>query len=139
MKRRKPAPSAAVLPFQKPTRKARIGIARLENERRILARGELRHDAITRSGGRCENPICEKRLVYRGCVFDHWLGGSGRRDQAESLQTVWVLCLECNHARTHNAPSAAYWNARFKAHCDRHGYPFTPHITRLEALVQEAS
>ncbi len=131
MKRRPAAPSAAPLAFQKPTRKVRIGIAKTKNEARILARGELRHDAITRSGGRCENPTCGKPLVSRGCVFDHWLGGNGRRDQAESLATVWVLCMECNHARTHNAPSASYWNFRFETHCKVHGYTFTPHIARV--------
>ena len=124
--------------FPKPTRKARLGIARVTNEKRILARGELRHDAITRSGGRCENPSCEKPLVYRGCVFDHWLGGSGRRHLEERLDTVWVLCMECNHARTFNAPSAEYWNHRFKRFCELHGYDFRPHITRIELLRDAA-
>jgi hypothetical protein len=119
--------------FPKPSRKARVGIARVTNEKRILARGELRHDCITRSGGRCENPACGHVLTYRGCVFDHWLGGSGRRQEKESIETTWVLCLVCDSARTMNAPSAGYWNSRFEAHCLAHGYPFTPHITRGEA------
>jgi hypothetical protein len=137
--RRKAAPSAAPeLAFGKPLRKERLGIARVEREARILARGELRHDVVVRSGGRCENPGCRKVITSGGCSWDHWLGGNGRRQQQESIETTWLLCSECDYARTHNAPSAGYWNARFKTHCETHGYAFTPHITRLEALADIA-
>lgn len=131
-------PSEAPLPFAKPTRKARLGIARMERERSILERGELRHDVVVRSGGRCENPGCRKVVTSGGCSWDHWLGGVGRRHQMESIETTWLLCSACDYARTHNAPSAAYWNARFKSHCELHGYRFTPHITRLEELAELA-
>ncbi len=138
MKRRPAAASAAVLAFQKPTRKARLGIAQVTNEKRILARGELRHDVVVRSGGRCENPACRKVITSGGCSWDHWLSGNGRRTQQESLATTWLLCAACDYARTNNAPSADYWNQRFKTHCEAHGYEFTPHRTRIEAFARHA-
>ena len=138
MKRRPAAPSSAVLPFQKPTRKVRLGIARVTNEKRILARGELRHDVVVRSNGRCENPACRKVITSGGCSWDHWLGGNGRRQEQESLATTWLLCAACDYARTNNEPSATYWNERFKTHCERHGYPFTQHLTRIQAFAEGA-
>lgn len=120
----------------KPARRDRLAREDQERERATLARGELRHQVVVRAKERCE--ACGADLRKAGCVFDHWLGGSGRRQEQESLATTWALCLGCNDGRTANAPSAAAWNERFKAHCKKHGYPFTPHITKFELLAQYA-
>ena len=135
--RRPAAPSANPdLPFDKPLRKVRLSKERKDREETILKRAELRSDVLDRSLGLCENPGCQKPLAGYGYVFDHWLGGHGRRRQAEELATCWALCLRCNEARTHNVPSADYWNRRFETHCGKHGYPFTPHLTRIGAFAK---
>jgi hypothetical protein len=123
--------------FPKPTRTARLRADREEREREILARGQLRHDVLRRSGERCENPDCGKSLHLSGYVFDHWLGGSGRRKAEERIDTCWSLCRACNQDRTDNRPSADVWNGRYERHCARHHYRFIPHVTTtaLDAFV----
>lgn len=123
--------------FPKPSRKERRRAEREEREREILARGHLRHEVLKRGGERCENPDCGADLHVAGFVFDHWLGGSGRRKAEERLATCWCLCLACNDARTKNLPSADHWNRRFERHCKRHGYRFVAHVTTtvLDAFV----
>lgn len=76
------------------------------------------------------NGFCESCELMRGpsLFMDHWLGGNGRRRVEERLETVWMVCVDCNHNRTYNIPSAEYWNAKFAGHCERYGYPFVPHI-----------
>jgi hypothetical protein len=120
----------------KPLRRERLSLERAAREREILARAELRHDVLVRAGFKCEACRADLRA---GAVFDHWLGGNGRRKQAESRETTWALCLPCNERRTTNEPSAAAWNDIFEAHCMRHRYPFTPHITKFQKLAQYAA
>ncbi len=134
---RRPRPPP--LPFPKPSRSARLKSDREIREAEILARGELRHDVLIRAEGKCENLGCRRPLATHGFVFDHWLGGNGRRRQAESLATCWALCTACNEARTANEPSAAVWNDLFRRHCRLHGYKFTPHITKFQALAAAGS
>lgn len=131
--RRKAEPQA----FPKPSRKERLRVEREERERVILARGQLRHEVLKRGAERCESPDCGADLHVAGFVFDHWLGGSGRRQAEERLETVWALCVPCNDARTHNHPDAETWNRRFERHCDAHGYVYRPHYTTtiLDAFV----
>lgn len=136
MKRRPAAPSChADLPFGKPLRKARLAAERQERELAILKRAELRSDVLARSLGLCENQGCRKSLHGYGYEMDHWISGSGRRTQGESIETLWALCSSCHAARHANAPSASYWNERFKTHCAAHGYGFTPHLTRIQAFA----
>lgn len=124
--------------FPKPSKAARERAERAEREREIFARAELRHDCLVRGKYLCENQKCRANLATTGMAFDHWLGGIGRRRQQESLKTTWVLCYGCNERRTANIPSAAYWNDRFAEHCRKHKYPFTPHITRTDAIKGSA-
>lgn len=135
--RRRRPPSEAPLPHAKPLRKDRLAAALSAREVELLARGQLRHEVLERAKFRCES--CGADLRKAGCVFDHWLGGSGRRREQESLETTWALCLGCNDRRTINVPSAAHWNDTFAKHCRKHGYPFVPHITKFEALAIAAS
>ena len=135
MKRRPAAPSAHPdLPFDKPLRRVRLSHERKERENAIFARAGLRSDVLDRSLGLCENPGCAKPLAGYGYEMDHWLNGTGRRTQAESIQTLWALCSSCHAARHANVPSASYWNERHRTFCERHGYPFTPHLTRIQAF-----
>ena len=120
--------------FPKPSKAERTKAERLLRERQYIERGNLRHDCLVRAKYLCENRSCRANLASRGMAWDHWLGGGGRRTQLESKATTWVLCYGCNEKRTLNAPTAHYWNERFKEHCEKHGYEFTPHITRFEAL-----
>jgi hypothetical protein len=112
----------------KPSAADRIAAEREARHAAMLRRGELRHDVLVRSRGRCENPGCPGDAA----VWDHWLGGSGRRQQEESVETTWALCVGCNLRRTLNVPSAGHWNERFRLHCERHRYPYTPHRTKYE-------
>lgn len=114
--------------FPKPTKAERVEEKRDLRRERSKARQTIRHQAIARAHGRCENPTCKADLREHGAIMDHWLGGSGRREQEESLDTVWMLCLRCNQERTDNRPSARYWNHRFNIHCNQYGYNYTPHI-----------
>ncbi len=104
MKRRPAAPSAAVLAFQKPTRKARLGIAQVTNEKRILARGELRHDVIIRANGRCET--C--RVPVPPGELHHVLSGSQRR-RRESMSSLLFVCVACHHALHRNDLEVLFW------------------------------
>jgi hypothetical protein len=119
--------------FPKPKRADRQAGKRVAREREILARGELRSDVLGRAQGRCES--CGTLLASSGVVFDHWLGGSGRRRQRESLETCWALCVLCNWRRTTNLPTAEYWNDRFRIHCERYGYGYEPHLTKYDRLA----
>lgn len=121
----------------KPSRQLRLKERARLREADILRRAELRHDCLQRGNYQCENPDCRADLILTGAVFDHWLGGSGRRRPQESLATTWVLCLNCNEERTLNVPDAQTWNSRWKAHTMRYSYSYTPHLTKYQMLAAE--
>lgn len=141
-KTRSPA-AAKGLAFAKPTREGREASDREERLARHLRMGQIRCDVIARLDehnlGRCENPDCDHEVRIWGFVADHWLGGSGRRQAEERVETVWGLCVPCNTARTANQPSAAIWNDRHRRHCERYGYKFTPHHTPLDVMRELAT
>lgn len=85
---------------------------------------KLRAAVLARADGNCE--ACGFAVVFGH--LDHWLSGNGRRRQSESVESCWILCLSCDLDRTANRPNAAHWNARFKAHCEKHGYPVLAHV-----------
>ncbi len=89
---------------------------------------QIRAAVWERSGGRCENPRCGFLSSLAYGHLDHWRGGSGRRRTEQAVENCWRLCGRCDRERTVNFPSTADWNARFKAHCERYGYAFAPHI-----------
>lgn len=93
---------------------------------------EIRASAWERANYLCECG-CGRDLRLWGCELDHWLGGSGRRKQKQSVETCWLLAGLCHRRRTRNEPDAAYWNARFEKHCRKHGYLFTPHVEKKVA------
>jgi 5-methylcytosine-specific restriction endonuclease McrA len=99
--------------------------AREDRAARQQARREemsaLRAEAEKRADGRCECG-CGAPLLLVG-QLDHMLSGSGRRREQQSPQNTWMLTPGCHDAKTRNAPSAAYWWARFDAHCERNGLP----------------
>ncbi len=101
--------------------------------------GAIREAVWLRSGGCCEAYRMADggwvRCLQGGVVLDHWLGGIGRRTQMESVETCWLLCSICNFDRTHNRPSAAWWNANRAQHDHLYGYPHTPHIETLAVLA----
>jgi hypothetical protein len=84
----------------------------------------IRQAVMFRSAGLCEH--CEDTFTdMNPAEMDHWLSGIGRRRQKQSIETCWMLCRPCHRVRT------AYpelWNGMFQAHCEKYGYPFTPHI-----------
>lgn len=122
-----------IVAFPKPNPKDREERERQERQDRALRVAQMRTDCLVRAGFRCENPDCRKPLTdYAGCIWDHWLGGSGRRRAMESVETTWVLCFGCNEARTANRPSAAIWNDRFRRHAELHGYKPHEHYSPLD-------
>ena len=82
----------------------------------------IREQVRNRSGG-----VCEACLKRRAWEMDHWLSGSGRRRQKQSVETCWALCRPCHMARTDNYPNARSWNEAFRRHCQKYGYPFIAH------------
>ena len=90
---------------------------------------EIRIAVMKRAAGTCEALDCQQRTLE--LQLDHWLGGGGRRRQMESVETCWALCAKDHAARTCNIPSASHWNALFRAHCKKYGYPFPSHKESL--------
>ena len=114
--------------FPKPTKAARVAAKKVKRQSRSEFVSELRDRAIARSLGRCEAPDCRRAGV--ALSMDHWLGGMGRRRVRESIETVWMLCSDCDFQRTRNMPNAKRWNDLFAMHCERHGYP--PPVRHME-------
>jgi len=116
-----------------PARKKASGVRKQEkraNHREETAR--IRDAVFARADGKCEN--CFKTDLH--LQLDHWLGGSGRRVQRQSLASTWAVCASCHFARTDNMPDAAYWNDRFERHCFKHGYFFHPHAEHAPVKKQ---
>lgn len=86
----------------------------------------IREAVFARAGLLCEVAMCASPPDQ----MDHWEGGSGRRRQKQSVQNCWALCNYHHNARTANYPDTATWNAVFRAHCEKHGYPFHPHVEK---------
>lgn len=121
--------------------KARPQSRRIQIDPRKLARKEahaldtqtIRAVVAARADGHCEaclvyDPIFSLASALNPLELDHWLGGSGRKRQAQAVENTWALHRSCHRARQANDPSAAVWNERFAAHCGRHGYPVLRHI-----------
>lgn len=69
---------------------------------------------LARAHGRCECGC--GRALGDYAELDHFFGRA-KADENEFL--CWILHRDCHHAKTNNSPSAAYWFARFIAHCGR--------------------
>ena len=116
-------PMAKLLAFPKPTPRAEEKEdARRERMDKLR---EIRIAVMKRAQGQCEAPDCHNRTL--DLSLDHFMGGSGRRRQMESVENCWALCAKCDAARTANYPNAATWNSLFRVHCKRHGYPVLSH------------
>lgn len=121
----------AGLLLPKPTKKERKQKKEKKRRLRMEELQQIREAVYKRSHRHCENPMCQAELTQAtGGEFDHWLGGNGRRQQEESVETVWLLCRNCHIERTANLPSSAAWNLRFELHCERYGYSWTPHFVK---------
>ena len=110
------------LPKPEPRKKSKARKQKAHRE----STSAIRRKVMERAGG-----YCEACLAPSGDLrLDHWLGGSGRRRQAQAVGNTWALCRSCDFGRTHNIPNAAEWNAINKAHCVRYGYAFYPHLEK---------
>jgi 5-methylcytosine-specific restriction endonuclease McrA len=121
----------------KPSKKGKKAAAQRKETKRAAGWTEtvaLRVAVMQRAGYLCE--ACG--ICYRDppLQMDHWMSGVGRRRQKQSKETCWALCPPCHSNRTHNLPSAAYWNEKFATHCTRFGYDFTPHIIHQQLSTQ---
>jgi hypothetical protein len=99
---------------------------------RQTATAALRAAVMFRADGRCELEAANQRCVNNATELDHWLSGTGRRQQKQSVETTWALCRAHHVRRTRNYPNAAFWNELFADHCARYGYPFTPHVEHAQ-------
>lgn len=87
--------------------------ARREKVAKREERGEIRDRCVSRSEGRCENPDCRRSATeLYPAHWDHFFG----RARAESVETSWMLCPDCDHLKTHSDPDAAAWYRRFLRH-----------------------
>ena len=85
------------------------------------ATSKLRAAVCKRADGKCESCRAWVGLNGEDGHLDHRFGrGAGRPE--ESPANCWLLCIACDHARTTNSPSAAYWWAKFIHHAQRYGF-----------------
>lgn len=84
--------------FAKPQRRDRIASAKVRREEEILARAELRHDALVRDQFRCV--CCGADLHATGYEAHHVVSGNGKRREHEALGTLASTCPGC-HGRAH--------------------------------------
>lgn len=96
---------------------------------------DIRVQIKKRAGDRCE--CCGERGLLQA---DHFYGGSGRRGEMQSVETVWALCFRCHRRKTMNDPSAVYWLEQFIEHCNRLGFKdgAGPARLRLSSLLAQS-
>ena len=120
------------LAFGKPSRRDRLGREAIEHEQELLRRGEIRHDVIVRSGGRCE--FC--RIPVPPGELHHILGGIGRRRRDERVDTVAFICVACHHAYHRGDEDVLWWA---KSWANAHGFAESlAEITRRIEKIHEA-
>ena len=88
----------------------------------------LANAIVRRADGLCE--ACRVRPAAR---IDHFFS----RGRAESLETCWHLCVECDIDKTYNRPAASHWLLSFVCHAESHGYTAAAERARarLEGIV----
>lgn len=111
-------------PVPKPM--SRLKVLRARHQLQQRASAELHRAVMARSRGRCE--CCARLVGTLALQLDHFLGGSGRRREEQSVENCWALCEGDHYRRTVNLPSTAAWNAAFAEHCRRNGFPILQHV-----------
>lgn len=108
---------AALRPSPKLRASKRAKVARKTANRKTKAEQtkEIREAIWVRSGGSCE-AACGFWVTWNAGVMDHW---HGRGKEKQSVENCWFICNGCDHAKTHNRPSAAAWLEKWRAHCIR--------------------
>lgn len=76
----------------------------------------LRGSVVDRAECRCE--ACGKWCGTDGHLDHFW----GRAKVSESFENCWHLCVSCDHHKTLNDPSNAWWVDIFRAHCLNHSF-----------------
>jgi 5-methylcytosine-specific restriction endonuclease McrA len=95
----------------------------------------IREAVMQRAAGKCEH--CGGEFYpWDAPEMDHFMGGGGRRRQAASIETCWLLHRFCHLNRTNNYPTAAYWNGSFARHCQKHRYFTREHIIHQQLSTQ---
>jgi len=92
-----------------------------------LARKAVRLACELRAAGKCE--CCGTPFVPASdheAEMDHFHG----RAFSESVETCWMLTRACHRSKTQNWPDRAVWDLAFAMHCKRHGYSFSPRLTK---------
>lgn len=79
---------------------------------------QVRKDVVARAMWQCEAG-CGTHVTEETGHADHFFG---RAKAAESVETVWFLCLRCDDAKTNNRPSALHWQTRYLIHAAQLGY-----------------
>lgn len=77
----------------------------------------LRTAVFLRAKNACEGG-CGQWVTFESAHLDHFFG----RRNAESLETCWALCINCDMKKTLNEPSAGFWLRRFIIHATKYGY-----------------
>ena len=109
--RAKSAPSAS---FKGPTRDEDKTIARTERNATMASV----HKAVKRRARGC----CEACGGRTGSLqMDHFFGGSSR-SSSTTVEGCWMLCDNCHHNKTDNAPTRQKWLDVYRDHCDRFSY-----------------
>lgn len=119
----------------KPEKRARLAAKATRRESKKEETARIRAEVFARAENRCEAwrpdpamPGAWERCDKTATIWDHWMGGTGRRRQKQSVENTWALCPFCNHDRTDKIPSIGFWNASFGLHCRNNALPFEAHI-----------
>lgn len=75
----------------------------------------LRQRLKERANGLCE---CGCGRALLNPELDHFFG---RKNEAETFESCWLLERGCHQQKTANTPSSGWWLRRFIRHCGRHG------------------
>lgn len=99
-----------------------------KREARAALVEKVRAACVKRAAGRCECG-CGLLMLEGGAVYPpEWDEFYGRRNV--SVETTWMLTRYCHMHKTSNHPTRAAWDEKFKAHCEKYGYPFKARPTK---------
>lgn len=112
----------------RPMKQQRLAKKKATREEQNAETARIRGELIGRAMGVCECGCGMWFTSLNPAEMDHFLGGTGRRKQRQSVGSCWMLRRDCHLMKTSLSPSAAFWNSRFAAHAAHYNYPALKHI-----------
>lgn len=94
---------------------------------------DIRAAVLARANGLCE--CCSTTLSLFGGQLDHFWGKA--RD--ESVESCWMLTVDCHYQKTNSIPSSAFWLRAWIRHLRKYGYDTTKAGNRLHFVETRAA